>query len=107
MASRLEQLRQKKAQLELQIKSAQEKELSKNRKEDTRRRLLIGSALLQMTEKDETLKQWLEELLDDYLERKNDRLLFDLPLRDNHPSDGNSQGEVADDFKEETPDAID
>ncbi len=59
-----------------------EEELAKNnskkRKEDTRRKILLGAYLMEMMKNDNHLKSQVMNGLDQYLEKKIDRELFDL-----------------------------
>jgi hypothetical protein len=73
---RLEQLKQKKKVLERKKKAAMS---GKARKEDSRRKILIGSMLLAKVGEDEAAQAQLREQLDAYLTRDNERALFELP----------------------------
>lgn len=59
-----------------------EEELAKNnskkRKEDTRRKILLGAYLIEMMKNDNYLKSQIINGLDEYLEKKIDRELFNL-----------------------------
>lgn len=48
------------------------------RKQDTRRKILAGSLLLERIESDERIKAWFERELDGFLTRDSDRKLFGL-----------------------------
>ena len=51
---------------------------SKKRKQDTRRKILLGAYLLRLMESDKSLKNRIMMGLDDYLKKKIDRDLFGL-----------------------------
>ncbi len=70
---RLEQLKAKKQKVEAQ-KRALEQKLS--RKEDTRRKILLGAMILEQMEKDEAKKARILADLDVHLVRTDDRALF-------------------------------
>ncbi len=73
---RLEQLKQKKKLLERKQKAAMS---GKARKEDSRRKILIGSMLLAKIGEDAAAQAQLREQLDAYLTRDDERALFELP----------------------------
>jgi hypothetical protein len=54
------------------------------RKDDTRRKILVGAAMLTHAAKDEMFAAQLTVLLDFYLTKPQDRALFDF-LTDRHP----------------------
>ena len=80
MATRLEQLEKKKAQLEAQIQQAQAREKQKRRKEDTRRKILIGAIAKDNMDMhpDSPFAQELAALLDQHITRPKDRELLNL-----------------------------
>jgi hypothetical protein len=59
-----------------QLKAA---ESADERKRDTRRKVLIGSMLLRLVEQGEWTRERLDQMLDKYLTRSDDRALFGLP----------------------------
>ena len=69
----------KKSLLERQIRRAQVRINAKERKRDTRRRILAGACVLDRAAKDPDSARHLKEILDAFLGR--DRALFDLPPR--------------------------
>ena len=82
-SQRLEKLKQRHADLQLKIRREQQKLLRNERREDTRRKILAGAEALAEAEKDDTWKAKLMSRLDENLESKNDRKLFDLPINGN------------------------
>ena len=75
--------RKKKSVLEKQIRIAQTRASSLQRKTDARRKILIGAMVLShVDQKPESNANLLRDL-DEFLERDRDRALFDLPNRPN------------------------
>lgn len=77
----LEGLRKKQSQIEARIQMLQTKEQNQKRKEDTRRKILAGSYILDKYEKSGTPERLLAEL-DKFLFKKHDRELFGLQPRE-------------------------
>ena len=77
--STLEKLRIKQEQLQARIRREQAKERTQERKDDTRRKILAGAAMLDRAEKDAAFKLELHALLGQFLVRADDRALFGLP----------------------------
>lgn len=75
---RLDQLKARKQKVEAQKRAEEQK---RSRQEDTRRKILIGSAILAQPGMDDAK---LKDLMDGYLTKDADRALFGLPqkLRD-------------------------
>lgn len=82
----LEKLKAQRAKLDKQIKQAQQKERQKQRKADTRRKILAGAVVLAHAEKDAGFKTHLMRLLDEQLEKPQDRALLELPPRPEQPA---------------------
>jgi hypothetical protein len=79
MVSKTDKIRQQMAQLAEQLKQAKAAEEQQKRKDDTRRKILVGSIVLELVEQGKLLKQdTLNKVLDEYLKRDNDRRLFNL-----------------------------
>lgn len=78
MTLKLESLLQKKKQLGAQIQSTQSKITTQKRKDDTRRKILIGALILH--EKNGSFETLLSKL-DNFLTKDTDRSLFGLPSR--------------------------
>lgn len=78
-AKKIESLKQKQAQLQSQIEILEAAEKNRERKRETRRKILIGAYYLdQARDKDQMAD--LQCAMDTYLKRNTDRVLFDLPL---------------------------
>ena len=76
--SKLDQLTKRREELNAQIQILKAKENQKKRKEDTKRKILIGGVVMKMLKTGEMPQERLSQLLDKHLEKKADRKLFDL-----------------------------
>ena len=76
--SKLDQLTKRREELNAQIQILKAKENQKKRKEDTKRKILIGGVIMKMLKTGEMPQERLNQLLDKHLEKKADRKLFDL-----------------------------
>ena len=75
----LKQLRRnKKLILEQQIRRAQVRVNAKQRKLETRKKILVGACAMDIAAKDPSFARILRHSLDAFLERERDRELFDL-----------------------------
>ena len=74
--------RKRKAVLEKQIRIARVVTTARERKTETRRKILVGAMVLSHVEQDPPAKENLFADLNDYLERDRDRELFNLPPKD-------------------------
>jgi len=92
MNTRLEQLLKKKEELNAQIQKIRAAEANEKRKEDTRRKILLGALMMEMMERGELDRDVVRQRLDGFLSRSGDRSLFGLAV------DGKSDGEVKDDL---------
>lgn len=83
---RVLELKKKKAQLEAQLMELERRQKERNRKDDTRRKVLVGAYVLEMIEEDGkniTLNESiLRSELDRFLIRNNDRALFGLEAKE-------------------------
>ena len=80
--------RKKKLILERQIRRAQVRVNAKERKRETRKKILAGACLLDRAANDPSTARLLTEILDAFLVRDRDRALFDLPPRPDSDSGG-------------------
>ena len=82
MATELEKLLEQEKKLKARIQAAKSRESGKERKNDTRRKILIGGYVLSKLNNGESVsiasKQELQNLLGSELKRKSDRELFGL-----------------------------
>lgn len=76
---KLELLLAKEAQIKAQIQALKQRDSAEERKNDTRRKILIGGAVLAKLKRKEWPDKKLHELLDSELKADRDRALFDLP----------------------------
>ena len=82
MTKRLETLLKKREQLNAQIIKQRNKESQLKRKQNTRRKILLGALVMNLMEKEELSREQIMKELDVYLTKDIDRALFDLPSRD-------------------------
>ncbi len=75
---RLAELEAQKLKIEQQMRSITTRQKERSRKDDTRRKVLVGAAVLAEAEKNPAAKQRLMVLLDHNLVRDVDRAVFDL-----------------------------
>ena len=83
-SERLRKLQQQKAKVDLAIQRERNKLKGQARKDDTRRKIIVGALMLAEAENDPAMFTRLNTLLKKTLTRADDRALFDLPpLPDN------------------------
>jgi hypothetical protein len=75
---RIEALETKRRQLDAQIQALKAKEHQQARKDETRRKVLIGGVVLKMVKTGEMPETRLGQLLDKHLDADRDRNLFGL-----------------------------
>jgi len=80
MSQKLSTLKKKQEQLKAQIQALEARERLRERKRDTRRKILIGAYYLDKAKNDDKAWHLLVAEMDNYLSRDVDRKLFDLPL---------------------------
>jgi len=78
---RLQKLKEQKEKLNARIQLIENRHKNKERKNDTRRKILLGSYYLDNAQKNGTMEN-LKKIMDSYLTRESDRILFDLPVKD-------------------------
>lgn len=76
--TKLDALTEKRDQINAQIQAIKAREKAQQRKDDTRRKVLIGSVVLQMLKTGEMPEERLIKILDKHLNKQRDRELFDL-----------------------------
>ena len=90
---RLKKLEEQRARINAEIQRVRAREQQQARKDDTRRKILVGSMLLQLVEDGEWPEDKLRARLDTYLVRADDRALFELPKLDDAERDaGTNEG---------------
>lgn len=77
--SPLEKLKAQRDKLNARIQAAEARTKNIERKEETRRKILVGSFYLDKIRSEGKLEE-LKSLMEGYLSRDNDRKLFSLPL---------------------------
>ena len=80
--SNLEKLLERKQKLEAKIKKAKAIESNKQRKADTRKKILWGALTMKLIESGNLNEKEMMKRLDGFLTKNSDRKLFNLPLKD-------------------------
>ncbi|EDX82333.1 hypothetical protein S7335_890 [Synechococcus sp. PCC 7335] len=80
MTTKLERLLEKEAQLKAQIQQAKAAERTLEKKRDTRRKILVGAAVMARVENGKWPKEDLLSMMDGFLSRPNERELFGLAV---------------------------
>lgn len=88
MATKLDKLLEKEAQLKAQIQQAKAAERTLEKKRDTRRKILVGAAVMARVQNGEWPKADLQMMMDGFLTRPNERELFGL---DAEKEDGSAE----------------
>lgn len=78
LEDRLRQLKTKQHQIETRRRTLESR---RSRKEDTRRKILVGAIILARVERGELAEPQLRQWLSEVLTRSDDRALFGLPCR--------------------------
>ncbi len=81
----LQELLEKRKKLDAQIQAARSKETARKRKEDTRRKILVGAAILEEVAAGGFPDEELRKILDARIVRPEDRALFQLPAKPEQP----------------------
>ena len=76
MPNKLEKLLQQQAKIKKQINAEKTKERQKQRKDDTRRKILLGAYVLTKMDEAEAYKMKILQELQSYLTKPQDRALF-------------------------------
>ena len=79
---RIAELEQQKQQIANRIARLRTIESTKERKRDTRRKILAGACVLDRADKDQDAARHLRKILDAFLTKPQDRALFDLPPKE-------------------------
>ena len=82
----LEKLVNRKERLEARVKLMKYRAMNKERKDDARRKILVGAYILQQCERDNRLTAFIQELTQ-FLTRDADKALFKLPFKSIAPAD--------------------
>lgn len=81
MGKKLEELLKKREQLNAQIQKERNKLSSQQRKEDTRRKILLGALVMEMMKKGELDEKKIMKRLDGFLTSDIDRKLFNFSTK--------------------------
>ena len=79
MGKKLDDLLKKREQLNAQIQKERNKHSRQKRKEDTRRKILLGALMMDLMKKGELDEKKIMKKLDGFLTKDIDRKLFALP----------------------------
>jgi hypothetical protein len=79
--SALDKLKEKREKLDKRIQSVEARSKETDRKKDIRRKILVGSYYLEQAKNNKTIHE-LNQLMDTFLTRTSDRVLFDLSVPD-------------------------
>ncbi len=83
----IESITAKIAQLQARRQKIEARKRTLNSKSDTRRKILVGAAVLAMVDRGEWSEAEMLARLDQYLTRPDDRALFGLPALDSAPAE--------------------
>ena len=75
----LDRLKEKRDALNTKIQAAEARSRVSERKQDTRRKILIGAYYLEQAQRDSNQWAELQQIMTRYLTRDSDRRLFELP----------------------------
>lgn len=78
---RIKSLELKIAKAKAQIKKIKEPEQKLNRKQNERRKYLVGAYYMNLYNQDDNAKQKITSAMDDFLTRESDRKLFGLETK--------------------------
>ena len=84
---RIRQLEESRARINAKIQRVKGRAQQAERKRETRRKILVGSMVLGLVERGEWPEERLKAALDRFLEREQDRALFELPPKAPHGED--------------------
>ncbi|HEU5375741.1 MAG TPA: mobilization protein [Ktedonobacteraceae bacterium] len=83
-SERVKKLKEQKRVIEERLRKQQNRDRTKERKDDTRRKILAGAWLLDEMNQRNDFKEFVYKKLDSFLSRPADRALFGLsPLKNN------------------------
>ncbi len=80
MTKKLDKLLKQQERLKTQIQNEEAKTKKQNRKYDARRKILIGTVVMERMKKDRSLSEEVKKILAEVLTKDNDRNLFELSL---------------------------
>ena len=77
-ADRIRQLEERRARINAEIQRVRSRESQEERKRNTRRKILVGAMVLDQVQRGEWPEKRLKAAMDRFLEREQDRALFEL-----------------------------
>ena len=80
-ADRLRKLKEQRARINAEIQRVKGRESQEERKRETRRKILAGAMVLDRVARKELAEKLFKADMDRFLERDQDRALFELPPR--------------------------
>ena len=86
-ADRLRKLEEQRARINAEIQRVRSRESQEERKRETRRKILAGAMVLDRVARKELSEKLFKADMDRFLEREQDRALFDLPPKMLHGED--------------------
>ena len=95
MSKRLEKLLEKREKLNAQIQKVRTRQTAQERKEDTRRKILLGALVKEMMEKGELDEKVMMKRLEGFLTRDIDKKLFGFSVKEDKKGEEKSKGEIA------------
>ena len=90
MTKKLEKLLEQREKINARIQKARARETTQKRKEDTRRKILLGALVIEMMDKGELDNEVIMKRLEGFLTRDIDRKLFDFTLKGDDKGEGDS-----------------
>ena len=90
MTKKLEKLLEQREKINARIQKARTRETAQKRKEDTRRKILLGALVIEMMDKGELDDGVIMKRLEGFLTRDIDRKLFDLTLKEDGKGESDS-----------------
>ena len=82
MSKRLEKLLEKRDTLNAEIQKVRARQSAQKRKEDTRRKILLGALVQEIMANGELDEEMIMKRLDGFLTRDIDRNLFNFPIKE-------------------------
>ncbi len=100
MTKKLDKLLEQREKINARIQKARSRETAQKRKEDTRRKILLGALVIEMMDKGELDDGVIMKRLEGFLTRDIDRKLFDFPVQ----GDGKVEKDLTENSTEKTSD---
>jgi large subunit ribosomal protein L7/L12 len=92
-AERLADLEERRAKLNVEIQRVRAREKKQRQRDDTRRKILLGSLLMSLVKRGDLSDELVQQRLDQHLTRPEDRKLFQLDVEESEGNQGN-QGDT-------------